>query len=281
MSQKTDKMLKLALVFFISLLSFSIGTFVGKKYSDNQHKLASLEPHTKTEDGTAQEFAGAEEKHAGGTEHAATAETKKEGDTALTDHEVAKIAEEFATESNDAETTTEKTVKTAESEEKDIKEIAATPIKKTTPVKPVAVAEEKHAEVKHAEVKHTETAAVAPTAAKHEVAHEAKHEMVQKEVVATHEAAPTARTVASIPSTAKQYTVQVASFATAAEAQKLTQDLLNKGYKSSFVAAQVNGQTWHRVQVGLFGSVKEAQDYKKDFLEKTHLTSAIVQPVKK
>lgn len=266
MSQKTDKMLKLALVFFISLLSFSIGTFVGKKYSDNQHKLASLEPHTKTDEGAPQEFA-TEEKHEGGGEHAAVTETKKEGDVALTDHEVAKIAEEFATDSNEADTATEKNVKTAESEEKDIKEIAATPMKKATPAtvatKPAAVAE----------VKHTETTLVAPTPA--------KHEMVQKEVV-THEAPPAAaRAVASIPPAAKQYTVQVASFATAAEAQKLTQDLLNKGFKSSFVTAQVNGQTWHRVQVGLFGSVKEAQDYKKDFLEKTHLTSAIVQPVKR
>ena len=56
MSQKTDKMLKLALVFFISLLSFSIGTFVGKKYSDNQHKLAELEP-TKNKQSMNHDFA--------------------------------------------------------------------------------------------------------------------------------------------------------------------------------------------------------------------------------
>ena len=38
-------------MFFISLLSFSIGTFVGKKYSDNQHKISALEPqkHNKEE----------------------------------------------------------------------------------------------------------------------------------------------------------------------------------------------------------------------------------------
>ena len=44
MSQKTDNMIKLALVFFVTLLSFSIGTYVGKKYSDNQYKLSLLEP---------------------------------------------------------------------------------------------------------------------------------------------------------------------------------------------------------------------------------------------
>lgn len=265
MSQKTDKMLKLALVFFISLLSFSIGTFVGKKYSDNQHKLATLEPHAKSEDG-AQEFAATEEGHGGG-EHAAVP-AKKEGDAVLTDHEVAKIAEEFATDSNEVDTATEKTIKTADSEEKDIKQIAVTPPAKKAAA-PVAA---------KTETKHTETAATVPAATKHEVAATAHEPAATKPA-----AAATARAVASIPPSAagSQYTVQVGSFATTAEAQKLTQDLMGKGYKASFVAAQVNGQTWNRVQVGIFGSVKEAQDYKKDFLEKTHLTSAIVQRVQK
>lgn len=40
---KTDTMVKLILVFFVSLLSFSVGTFVGKQFSDSQHKLAALE----------------------------------------------------------------------------------------------------------------------------------------------------------------------------------------------------------------------------------------------
>lgn len=40
----TDTVVKVVLVFFISLLSFSIGTFVGKKYSDNQHRMATMEP---------------------------------------------------------------------------------------------------------------------------------------------------------------------------------------------------------------------------------------------
>lgn len=257
MSQKTDKMLKLALVFFISLLSFSIGTFVGKKYSDNQHKLASLEPHANSE-GNPQEFATGEEKHEGTTEELDQHGTAKKGDVALTDHEVAKIAEEFATDSNEVDTSTEKTIKTADSEEKDIKEItvANAPKKVMPSMKPT--------EVKHAEpavaAAHAETAArPLPKAA----------------------APAVARAVASIPPTANQYTVQVGSFATAPEAQKLAKELMDKGFKTSYIPAQVNGQTWYRVQVGLFGSVQEAQDYKKDFLEKTRLTSAIVQRVQR
>jgi cell division septation protein DedD len=45
-SSGTDTVVKVVLIFFISLLSFSIGTFVGKKFSDNQHKMAILEPHS-------------------------------------------------------------------------------------------------------------------------------------------------------------------------------------------------------------------------------------------
>src|SRR5690348_3863578 len=40
---RTDTLIKLVLVFFLSLLSFSVGTFVGKQFSDSQHKIADLE----------------------------------------------------------------------------------------------------------------------------------------------------------------------------------------------------------------------------------------------
>src|SRR6187397_2225036 len=42
-SAKTDTLVKLVLIFFISLLSFSIGTFVGKQFSDSQHKKIANE----------------------------------------------------------------------------------------------------------------------------------------------------------------------------------------------------------------------------------------------
>ncbi len=75
------------------------------------------------------------------------------------------------------------------------------------------------------------------------------------------------------------YTVQIGSYSTPIEAEKITQELQAKGFKTSFVPANINGQTWYRVNVGLFGTIKEAQDYKKEFLIKTKLSSAIVQRV--
>jgi DedD protein len=234
MSQKTDTMVKLALVFFVSLLSFSIGTYVGKKYSDNQHKLALLEPKTEPTVGAStnhEEFASdatAETDKA----HKAVDEVMTTNDAkpvALTDSEVAKIAEEFATEEN---TTEEKVVGTIEAEEKTLGTIT-----------PQAAAVEK--------IKQMATEERVPASLP-----------VKKEVV-----------------TPLHFTVQVGSYPTQDEAEKMTKELQTKGYKTTFVPAKVNGQLWYRVNVGLFGTIKEAQDYKKEFLEKTKVSSAIVQRV--
>jgi cell division protein FtsN len=244
-------MIKLALVFFISLLSFSIGTYVGKKYSDNQHKLAQLEPHQK--DGhdapTTGEFAT----------HAETQSEKTEGNESqnLTDSEVAKIAEEFAADEKINDHTDEKPIHTAEADEKEIKSISATkPVTTAAVAKPVVA------------IKQMPKAL--PVKSMTQAAAEQIERMQQKE-----------RDPASIPpkDTSMHFTVQVGSFPSELDAQKVTKDLQSKGYKTSFVAAQINGQTWYRVNVGLFGSAKEAQDYKKDLLEKTKLTSAIVQKI--
>ena len=172
----------------------------------------------------------------------------------LTDNEVAKIAEEFAADSEtEADSKTEKTIGTAETEQKEIKEITAT-VKNTTIAKP------------------------APAAIQQKPIAVSQVKQIQKAIEKIK--ADTVREVASIPASIGQYTVQVGSFPTQAEAQKLSQDLVSKGFKSSSISAQVNGQTWHRVNVGLFGTVREAQDYKKDFLEKTKLTAAIIQRIK-
>ncbi len=255
MSQKTDKMLKLALVFFISLLSFSIGTFVGKKYSDNQHKLAQLEP-AKNKEAVNHDFASS-------TTEPEKAAATDGSDPLLTDNEVAKIAEEFAADSEtEAETKDEKTVGTT-AEQKEIKEITGT-VKNESAVKIKTV---------------PAIAATDVQAALPQKSAVSQAKQIQKAIDKIKNA-DAVREVASIPSSAGQYTVQVGSFPSLTDAQKLSQELVGKGFKSSFVTAQVNGQTYHRVNVGLFGTVREAQDYKKDFLEKTKLTAAIVQRIK-
>lgn len=273
MAQNTNSIIKLALVFFISMLSFAIGTYVGKKYSDNQHKLAALEPQKESREGHSEEATatkeseGAERTVASTHENSTAGEGSSHGEAAahesghqgkaLTDAEVAKIAEEFANDNkeNKNEEGETKPIKTTSAhEEKEIKSIAAKP----NPAKA------HDSEPVHAEPA-TAKSLTKPAAEQIKKMDSDKAERDTASLHPRQEVAPI------------QYTVQVGSFPTVAEASKLTKDLQAQGYKTSYVPAQVNGQTWYRVNVGLFDTVKKAQDYKKDFLEKTSMSSAIVQ----
>jgi cell division protein FtsN len=89
-NSKTDVVVKLVLVFFVCLLSFSIGTSVGKKFSDNHHRMAQFEP-AKTEAG----------------ETTAASESTNGKGSSLSDDEIAKLAEEFV---NDDEKPADKVV---------------------------------------------------------------------------------------------------------------------------------------------------------------------------
>lgn len=285
-------MIKLALVFFVSLLSFSIGTYVGKKYSDNQHKLALLEPKTQSPaevSPKAEEFASDSAATEADPAHKATEEVMAANDgkpTALTDSEVAKIAEEFATE--EEPTTEDKLVGTIDGEEKSVGTITDANVGTTHSArKTAAVTTAKAAPSAAPNTLPTKVAAItqstktpavpAPEAVKNTEAAQAAALAKIKQMAAEE------RVPASIPVKKDvvplHFTVQVGSFPTQAEAENMTKELSSKGYKTTFVPAKVNGQLWYRVNVGLFGTIKEAQDYKKEFLEKTKVSSAIVQRV--
>lgn len=90
MNVNTNRMVELALVFFVSLLSFSIGTFVGKKYSDNQHRLAKLEPHGEKAEEIAKDMSE--------SVNAAEPKLVEHKQETLTDTEVAQMAREFSEE---------------------------------------------------------------------------------------------------------------------------------------------------------------------------------------
>lgn len=267
MSQKTDSMIKLALVFFVSLLSFSIGTYVGKKYSDNQHKLALLEKPAAPATAANPEFAADGTDHTdavaemGGTTADILHEAQKPA--ALTDSEVAQLAEEFAEEDEtEVPTIPEESVATIKANEKTVGTLTDT----------------------QPNIKNAEVPTLSPSPDQASVG--------TPNAKSTAKPAPTAKAVAeeripaSIPAKSAKseikpmhFTVQIGSYPTEGEAAEMTKSLQNKGYKTSYVPATVNGQVWYRVSVGLFGTIKEAQDYKKEFLEKTKISSAIIQRV--
>ncbi len=243
MGAKTDVMVKLVLVFFISLLSFSIGTFVGKKYSDNQHKLASLEPSNNKQDSHEVAAHSNEATSDVAKEHA----EPKTGE-AMSDEEIAKLAEEFVADDSTATTTTA-------NHETEHKEEAATPKTRT--------------------LEKSEPLSAAKNIADGKAASAA---VTQEKKIDT-------RIPSSIPkdisqyNTAGKFTVQVGAFAKEDEAQKIAGDLKSKGFSAFYIPATVKGQTWFRVSVGLFATPKEAQDYRNELMGKTKLGTAIVQKI--
>jgi septal ring-binding cell division protein DamX len=290
MASKTDAIAKLVIVFFISLLSFSIGTFVGKNYSDNQHQLAALEP-SKAEK----------------TERS-VASVNEEGNSkpgAMTDEEIAKLAEEFVSD---------ETAPTGHGEE-------------AAEGAHGAVAAAGHGETAHGAPAHGATA----TSAKNETGHGAPaaatgHEAATEKAdakseahapraaapkghvtgteasstaknlaagkaptntenkAATKTATPEERRPSSLPKdvaafSVGKFTVQVASYPDEAEAQKHASELKDKGYSAFYVPANIKGKTYYRVSVGQFATQKEAQSYRAEFIGKAKVGSAIVQKI--
>lgn len=250
MGAKTDVIVKMVLVFFISLLSFSIGTFVGKKYSDNQHKLAALEPgKTTTDHGATREIASEGDHGLTAKEHEAT---RTEG--GMSDEEIAKLAEEFVADETTAVggSATASTTTATEGHETTA---AVTTTRSLEKAEPLSVAKN----IAHGKP------ATAPVAE-------------EKKAEKDH------RVPSSIPKDVGQYsvgkfTVQVGSYAKEEEAQKIAGDLKSKGFSAFYIPATVKGQTWFRVSVGLFATPKEAQDYRSELMDKAKLSSALVQKI--
>ncbi len=262
MGSKSDVVVKLVLVFFVTLLSFSIGTFVGKKYSDNQHELAQLEP------GQDSGHAARSVASAADDAHGAHGETKATS-SAMSDEEIAKLAEEFVADE------TESPAKALETEAK-----AALDTK---------LAEHVKEEVKAEVAGHKSTTTVA---AKEEALADASHVSQQlaagykptETVAVKKDVTKTDRIPSSLPKNVAQYTVgkftvQVASFADEGEAQKIASDLKTKGYSAFYIPAEVKGKTWYRVSVGQFATQKEATSYRAELLDKVKVSSAIVQRI--
>lgn len=256
---KTDAFIKVMLVFFISLLSFSVGTYVGKKFSDKEHKLAQLEPKSQNTE-VAHGDHGDDKSHESET-HAAEQVSGSETQTkALSDDEIAKLAEEFVTED-------EVQNKLAEIETPKV-------------IEPMEAVVEVPAVVQRPKVQRQKEVGKA-------VGREVASVNLKEPTKAIHES--TKKTVASIAKKTEsnvdtvanvgKYTVQVSSFNNERDAKRLSTELDQKGLSSLVTPAEVKGKQWYRVSVGLFTNESEAKVYLKDLLEKDIVKSAIIQRV--
>jgi septal ring-binding cell division protein DamX len=294
-SSNTDTIVKIFLVFFISLLSFSIGTFVGKKFSDNQHKLSTMEP-TK----------GADEKTAiatGATEHATQEET-------LSDDQVAALANEFVDdesqsankvehgEANSHETAKAKNEANSHNTEKNREETDSGHMESSSHSEPKTAKAEKHAPPSHAPAAvdaepAQETAKHEPVKGKTETKQTARSEEVKQpthadkaDKVDRADKEEKTEELAKIPSNVakekaatgtSKFTIQIASYPSESEAQKKADELKKLNFEAFYTPATIKGQTWFRVNVGTYATSKEAQEHKTELIEKIHSTSAIIQ----
>lgn len=277
---KTDVFIKISLFFFVALLSFSIGIFVGKKFSDNQHKLAQLEPSKK---GEAHHSSSAKS-----TEHSEEHTTATAPAAEMTDEEISKLAEEFVEDESPLPVAKKSETNT----HKDTHEEAHT----------AAAHAETHEKAAPANSTHTverSTASISPTAKAESIkevkeAHQAKDTLKEVSKQVANNQLPEVKTEpktaavtaggAKLPENVNydslgKYTIQVGSYNKEEEAKKAAEDLNKKGYAAFYLPAKVKDQSWFRVSVGLFATQKEAVDYKKTLIDARAVQSAIVQKI--
>lgn len=253
-SSKLDVTIKLGLVLFVSLLSFAVGTFVGKKFSDNQHKLAQYEGKASTE------VAAHGEEATRSVASATEGHSEFESKDALSDEEIARLAEEFVSEDNSA--------KEAKADAHgDAHTDAHAPARAVASV-PDAKKDE-HKKDEHAapaaKVEHAAPAAKDAHADTHAAATPAE----KSKVMDSHPAQPTS-------AKAGKFTVQIASHSNQTEAEKLSASLKDKGLTAFIIPAKINNQTWYRVNVGVYASSAQAKESQKD-LDKQGIKETLVQ----
>lgn len=275
-SSKADTLVKVVLVFFISLLSFSVGTFVGKQVSDSDHRRMALEGEYKAE------------------RSVASADGKMEADEKISEKEVESLTEEFVNKekASGPETAANEAPDKAALEKMEKAEVAgykaydrsknaAANAKGAAKAEPAAKAEHAAAAKKPESVAQHKAEKAHPAKAAdatHEVA-----EKVAKGDAPTDGAKEERKPASTLPSVASsaigKYTVQVASFADEKEAKGRAADLKGKGWNAFYFPAAVQGRTWFRVSVGLFNNFKSANDFRAQFMKDANTTSAIVQKI--
>lgn len=276
-ASKTDTVVKLALVFFISLLSFTLGTYVGKQVSDSEYQTAKYDAEDY------KQFRKDASLNEG--EHQAA------HNSGLSEEEINSLTEEFVNKDKGSK----RDVASAHAIEPEHGHDKAAQHKDgyshMSKNKPGAGHHEDkahgennahHGHDKKAE--HPQPAAHPPKkSAQAPMSKEANR--VAAGLSPTKDAKPKRQQASAFPSVATssigKFTVQVASYATEQEAKDRALKLRNKGFEAFYIPANVKGRQWFRVSVGLFDSQKSANTFKSTLMKQAHLKSAFVQKIVK
>lgn len=271
---RTDTVVKLVLIFFVSLLSFSVGTFVGKQVSDSDYKRLALED----------EYKNNGHETAESDAHGETAAVSEEEVNSLTDEfvknekveahgEAAEGAEREVASDDHAKPAEEHGYKKVGGKKEDMKAAAH---------KELAAAPAHEAPAHAAPVAHEAPAHKEAAPAKMDMANDAAKRVAAGKSPTKTETAPR-QPNSVLPSVATsaigKFTIQVASFASEEEAKVNAAELKEKGWNAFYVPADIKGKTWYRVSVGLFSDMKSATTFRQKFLSETNLSSAIVQKI--
>lgn len=246
---KTDTLVKLLMVLFISLFSFSVGTFFGKKTTESSLKRAALESQAHSE--------GDRE-----TASIPPGSTEVKPEDALSEEELAKLSDEH----DEAE----KVPKNSH-DKKDMKKAAAADHHETSGHKDVTKnkTETTHAKAVPEKFKQVQKAA-------EKVAH---GESPTPNVVHAEKRKPASLPAQVASATIGKFTVQVSSHQSEGEAEKHAANLKTKGFNAFYVKATIGGKPWYRVSVGLFTSRKEATEYVATLKKDGQVAAAIVQKI--
>ncbi len=262
---RTDTLIKLVLIFFISLLSFSVGTFVGKQFSDSQHKMASLESE-----------------YDGGNRETASVPSdalEVKPDEALTDQDIQKIADEFTKPDDKHEGLPEATTdhETPHAQAKAEHGAVHAAVEDTRHVANVESKPAHGTETAHAPNEAAHHTAAPSSAAERIAEGKAPSENKQAPVAATHMPANLPTTIAA--SSIGKYTIQISAHQTKEQAETKAAELKTKGFSAFVVPALVKGTKWYRVSIGLFDKMPEAKLYREKLMKEAGIASAFVQQI--
>lgn len=305
-STKTDTIVKLMLVFFISLLSFSMGTYVGKRFSDHQAQVAKFESGTASEASApersiASEGAMANDPHGSATPPGEASATP--GESVPTDEEVRQLAKEFALDASTPPGASAPEASPSHNSEpsaavKEVHSPASAPSKPQAAGKLPSTAQPEPKKLSAHEGEHSPSPA-SPEVAKPSPAAERvaqgkapiatnPNEDTNTKPVATVPPSPAAKRATQVAtelprqlasSPVGKFTVQIASYPEEELAKQSAEDLRKKGYAAFYISTLVNQKTWHRVNVGLFSTKSEADRFLGDLRSKEGIATAIVQRV--
>lgn len=259
-SSKTDTLIKLVLTFFISLFSFAVGTFLGKKFSDKQHKIAQIE-------------SGFGMKGERNTASISPDVLEVKPEEALTDADIASITEEFSNSENDdlKELLKEAEAESLEHSPKKLKALKES-LQKEANKDHTADTNRKTASVKEKKVKLVDDQATKPENIAMRVAMDKNPipEIKKKKNIIPKNLPPISE------KTQAKFTVQIASYKTEDEAKSHAKELQEKGFSSFYIEAKVKETIWYRVSIGSFSNQNKAYSYMRELKKQGHIKSAFV-----